>query len=295
MKSIPKKPFLFVALALGSGLIVAGFLIGPVLYRVYIGFQRYEIIAPALPADLGENAILVFSKTNGFRHEEAIAAANAALAEIARQHGWSVMFTENGAVFGPGQLHRFKAVIWNNTSGDLLTEQQRAAFKSYIENGGGFVGIHGAGGDPHYDWQWYVQTLIGAQFKGHPMDPQLQKATIHINDRDDPITRGLPETWIRVDEWYSFEKSPAETGVHVIATLDERTYHPFVFGRYLGMGGDHPIIWKHCVGNGPVFYSALGHTAASYQEPEYVELLSRAIAWTMGFGGSKCSQGTEIP
>jgi hypothetical protein len=46
-----------------------------------------------------------------------------------------------------------------------LNAEQKAAFQSSIENGGGFVGIHGAGGDPHYEWQWYMNTLIGAQFK----------------------------------------------------------------------------------------------------------------------------------
>ncbi len=46
------------------------------------------------------------------------------------------------------QLVKFRVVVWNNTSGDTLTEDQRAAFKSWMENGGSFVGTHGSGGDP---------------------------------------------------------------------------------------------------------------------------------------------------
>ena len=45
-------------------------------------------------------------------------------------------------------LGKFKVVVWNNVSGDVLTEDQRAAFVSYLENGGGWVGIHASGGDP---------------------------------------------------------------------------------------------------------------------------------------------------
>ena len=178
------------------------------LYRVYYGRSVYETVPPPLPEHMNEPAILIFSKTNGFREDDAIRASNAALAALAKAQGWSVFLTENGAIFNTAELSRFKATVWNNTSGDVLNAEQRAAFRSYIENGGGFVGIHGAGGDPRYEWRWYVDTLIGAQFKGHPMRPQFQRATIHIEDPNDPATRQLPRDWSRVDEWYSFETDP---------------------------------------------------------------------------------------
>ena len=62
-------------------------------------------------------------------------------------------------------------VVWNNTSGDTLNDEQKAAFKGWMERGGSFVGIHGAGGDPvgNYghssaaEWRWLVDTRIGAQ------------------------------------------------------------------------------------------------------------------------------------
>jgi type 1 glutamine amidotransferase len=257
-------------------------------YRVYYGKHIYETAPPELPAQLSEPAILVFSKTNGFREDAAIKAANAALATIAKSRGWSAFFTENGAVFNPAILGRFKATVWNNTSGDVLTPEQKSAFQSYVENGGGFVGIHGAGGDPRYEWRWYVETLIGAQFKGHPMGPQFQKATVHIEDPDDPATRDLGKEWTRVDEWYSFEKSPRGNGVKVLATLDERTYSPKMLWKDVSMGRDHPIIWKHCVGKGRVFYSALGHSASTYREPLHLKELEGGMAWAAGLEGEAC-------
>lgn len=258
-------------------------------YRVYYGKHVYETVPPELPSHLSQTAILVFSKTNGFRDDNAVKAANEALAAMAQRRGWSAVFTENGAVFNPAALARFSATVWNNTSGDLLTPDQRAAFRTYIENGGGFVGIHGAGGDPHYDWQWYPQTLIGAQFKGHPMNPQFQPATLRVEDPNDPVMRGLGATWTRVDEWYSFEHSPRNNGVHVLATLDEQTYNPRMLWMDVRMGADHPVIWKHCVGRGRVFYSALGHRAAAYREIEYTGVLERAIEWASGLSGPGCT------
>jgi hypothetical protein len=59
--------------------------------------------------------------------------------------------TENGAVMDKDQLAKFKVVVWNNSSGDTLTTDQREAFKTWMENGGSCVGTHGAGGDPKYD------------------------------------------------------------------------------------------------------------------------------------------------
>lgn len=68
----------------------------------------------------------------------------------------------------------------------MLTLEQREAFKNYIVNSGGFVGIHAAGGDFKYEWPCYVETLLGAQFTGHSLGPHIQQATLHIENRDDP-------------------------------------------------------------------------------------------------------------
>ena len=84
----------------------------------------YDTLAPQLPELPLEPRVLVFSKTNGFRHIEAIPAANAMFAEFASQEGWSIFFTENAAVHNTGALSQFDLVIWNNVSGDVLTEKQ---------------------------------------------------------------------------------------------------------------------------------------------------------------------------
>lgn len=274
------------------GILILGFagFAGFNFYRVYYGKHVYETTPPELPAQLNATAVLIFSKTNGFRDDAAINAANQALTQIAQKRGWSAVVTENSAVFNPAMLRRFKAVVWNNTSGDTLNSGQKEAFRNYIEDGGGFIGVHGAGGDPHYEWRWYVETLVGAQFKGHPMNPQFQSATIRVEDRNDPATRGLDENWNRVDEWYSFEKSPRANGVKVLASLDEHTYNPKMFWKDIRMGDDHPVIWKHCVGKGRAFYSALGHSASTYQEPLHLAELEGGIAWAAGLEQPGCPQ-----
>ena len=200
--------------------------IGPMTYRAMVGYKIYETVPPVLPANLAAPAILIFSKTNGFRNDGQIQAANRALEAIARQQGWASYTTENAAVFNLAQLGRFKAVVWNSTSGDVLTTQQRADFKAWLEAGGGFVGLHGAGGDPSYAWKWYVDELIGAQFTGHTLNPHIQQARLVIEDQEHPATKGLGPTWTRPDEWYSFATSPRAKGYRILVTVDEASYRP---------------------------------------------------------------------
>lgn len=282
------------AIILLAGLVVGAF--GAwrnwdMIQRVFLGGVKvYETKPPVIPADMARPAILVFSKTNGFRHEEAIPAAARMLEDMARENGWGIYQTENGATFSPGILRRFDAVVFSNVSGDVFTPEQRAAFRSYLENGGGYVGIHAAGDSSHKAWDWYVESIIGTSFIGHPLDPQFQSATMRIEDHSHPSTAGLPATVQRTDEWYSFDKSPRGVrGLTILATLDESTYDPGTFfGKSLSMGKDHPIAWWRCVGKGRAIYAAGGHTAETFREPISRQFLDGAVRWAMRRAGQGC-------
>jgi hypothetical protein len=246
------------------------------------GFLRepvYETVAPTLPDDIQHPAILVFSKTNGFIHKEAIPAAQALFQKLGKANGWNLYLTDNAAVHNPQDLQRFDALVWNNVSGDVLTAGQRTALEQYLENGGGFVGIHGSGGDPAYAWPWYPQSLLRAQFTAHPMFPQFQQATLNVESPQDAIVSQLPSSFSMNDEWYSFSAPPQD--VEVLLSLDEQSYSPKVLFHDIGMGADHPIAWKHCLGKGRVFYGAPGHLASSYSDPRYAGVLEQATRWAM--------------
>jgi type 1 glutamine amidotransferase len=244
----------------------------------------FDSAPPKLPAKLKQPAILVFSKTNGYRDDAQIRAANAAIAKLVEARGWGVYVTENGALFNDQDLSRFKAVVFSSNSGDVFTAAQRQAFRGYLEKGGGFVGLHGSGGDPHQPWTWYVQSVIGARFIGHTYSPQFQTATIVVEDRTHPATRHLPERWRWTEEWYAFDKSPRGR-VNVLANLDETGV---LFQPRLVMGKDHPLIWWHCMGRARLFYSALGHKAETYAEPDHLKLIDGAIAWAARRDGKGC-------
>jgi type 1 glutamine amidotransferase len=286
-----RRLLLALVVLLGVGLVFAW----PTLrnaWRATHPRSHYDTEPVALPADLPEPALLLFTKTNGFRHEEGIPAGVALIQAIAKQRGWSVFHTESGAAFTPENLARVSVAVWHQVSGDVLDDAQKQALRSWIEGGGGWVGIHGAGGDSFYAWPWYEDVLIGALFIGHPMGPQFQQAKLVVEDRTHPATRELPESFVHDEEWYSFDRSVRAKGYRVLATVDESTYQPRL--RFLGqdkdlrMGADHPVVWSHCVGRGRAFYSALGHQAKSYREPEMEKLLAGAIAWAARLEGEGC-------
>lgn len=258
--------------------------------------RTHEVEPPALPdaRALPHPAVLVFTKTNGFRHVEGIAAGRALLEDVAARRGWHLFPTENGAVMRPDLLARFDAVVFLNASGDMFDEAQERAFQEWLESGGGWLGVHAAGDGSHAEWRWYVDTLIGAGFIGHPMGPQFQTARVRVEDATHPATAALPATFDHEEEWYSWDRSPRLAGMHVLATIDERTYSPIarIFGseRDLRMGSDHPVAWTRCVGRGRAVYSALGHAAAAYDVPENRALLEGALAWALGAEGEGCGE-----
>lgn len=248
---------------------------------------RYDNDPPPAAVAPGAPQLLVFEKVNGFLHGPAILAARDALKAMAQRRGWSLTITDKGGAMTPASLRRFDAVIFNNVSGDVLTLSQRAAFKAYMEGGGGFVGFHGSGGDPETFWDWYVDTLVGARFKGHPMKPQFQDARIVVEDRSSPVVAGLGEGWTMSDEWYSFKNNPRAGGARILATLDERTYDP----ADLAMDSDHPLVWTRCVGRGRSFYSAIGHRPEAYAEANHLRLLEQAVMWAAGKSAADCAAG----
>lgn len=242
---------------------------------------------PPLPT-LKPGAVLILSKTNGFRDNAQIAAANIAIRELAETGHRDAFVTENAAVMNKSDLKGFAVVVLNSVSGNIFTNAQRAAFRDWIERGGGVVLLHGAGGDPTYDWDWYRDALLGVHFVGHPpREDQFQQARIDIAAPAHPIMKGIPRAWLRTDEWYAFDHPPAGGDTHILATLDETTFQSPPIQR---MGMLHPIIWTRCVSKGRAVFSALGHKAESYSEPLHRRLIANAIGWA---GGKSCTSYSE--
>jgi type 1 glutamine amidotransferase len=211
--------------------------------------------------------LLVFSKTAGYRHAS-ITAGQDLLRDLAAANNFTVQFSEDAAIFTDAALADMDGILFLNTTGDILDDEQQAAFERFIRAGKGFIGVHSAS-DTEYGWPWYG-GLVGTYFADHPA---VQDATVTVRDRHHPSTVGLPDPWLRRDEWYNFQRQPS--GVNVLLAVDEASYAGGT------MGIDHPIAWYHAYDGGRSWYTAMGHTAESFAEPFFQQHLLGGILWAV--------------
>ena len=87
--------------------------------KLWTCFLTLVVIAACQP--FSDPAILVFSKTAGFRHES-IDSGIEALKKIGAEHGYRVEATEDASVFNDESLAGFNAVVFLNTTGDILNK-----------------------------------------------------------------------------------------------------------------------------------------------------------------------------
>jgi type 1 glutamine amidotransferase len=282
-----KKVLKIVGFAILGILILFVILIAGFIYKVKNGFPvSYETEKPSINFPDGQAAVLLFSKTTGFRHSEAIDASKKMFAEMARKNRWFLYETEAGGVFNPEQLAKFQVVIFNNSTGAVLNDAQQKALESYVENGGGLIGIHGSGDDSHH-WDWYNQNLLGAKFSHHPIEHQLQETAVLLQPlADSTLWKDLSTQWSHTDEWYVFFDSPLKQGFTGIYSIDGEAIDPsgnilFVTSKNFGMGKNHPVAWYKQMGKGITFYTSMGHTGKTFKEKEMVQLLENAVKWQL--------------
>lgn len=236
-------------------------------FIIVVGILSLSACAEESKRNGQKKKILVFTKTEGYRHES-INAGVQAITGIAHDLGFETIHTESSAIFNPTQLSQVAVIVFLNTTGNILDEKQRTALTEYMIMGGSFMGIHSAA-DTETDWQWYIEH-IGGQYAKHD---RLRESFLHLVRDTLMINQGLSETYARADEWYSF------------INLNPENY--VLIERQKCMEGDTsvskmmPVAWVKKSENGRVFYTGIGHTSESYQEPFVVSHLTNGMKYLL--------------
>ena len=218
---------------------------------------------------------LLFTKTDGFHHESILAGVEA-IKLLASRHHFALDWQENAGVFNDKALENYKVVIFLNTTGNVLNDEQQAAFEKFIKAGKGYVGIHSAS-DTEYDWPWYTK-LVGMMFKIHP---QNQTAYLKVEDSNFPGMERFPKRFLWTDEWYQYGDRKADD-LKVLITVDEKTYDPYAKwgdNEGKGMGTFHPISWYHPYDGGRAFYTGLGHIPLTFSDQTFLDHIYGGIYW----------------
>lgn len=231
-------------------------------------------------AALAQGRILIYTRSytpdnKGYIHENR-AASVAALQKIAADLHVEADASEDPAVFTPENLKRYRVIVFSNSNNEAFaTQPQRDAFKSWIEHGGGWVGIHSASGSER-NWDWFAQ-MVGGRFLMHP---KKQKFTVHVADPTSPVMKGVPADFTVDDECY-FVKRFSDT-IHPLLTVDTSTLDvtDFKLDRK-DFPNPMPLAWWQTFDGGREIYIALGHDKTYYEDTVFDGILRRAIVWAM--------------
>ncbi len=239
--------------------------------KLFLKVACMLFFANALFAQTPKVNVLVFSKTAAFRHQS-IEAGKTALAKMAKEKGFGVSFTEDAAQFSELNLKKYNAVVFLNTTGDILNNAQQEVFERYVQAGGGYVGIHAAT-DTEYEWPWYGK-LAGAYFLDHPNPNNVQKGKFIVKLKNHWATKGMPDEFERSDEFYSFKEISPK--INVVLTIDEKSYTGGKNPDY------HPMSWYQEYDGGRAFYTAMGHTDETFSEALFLNHLYAGIQYVVG-------------
>lgn len=164
-------------------------------------------------------------------------------------------------------------VIIDYLTDSSLTDSQRDGLLSFVDNGGGYIGIHCAADlnstepadpneriDSRQEPFPELRELIGGHFVEHPNQTTFG---VQIVNHYHPVTASMGsfQVW---DEPYILE---VDEDVTVLARMD----HP--------VHADMPVVWTKSYGEGAVFYCSLGHDEHALTNSSVGTLIRNGVRW----------------
>lgn len=216
----------------------------------------------------GSNKVLIYGVTTGFRHGSITAAAKALSAAAAKVGLVTEVVGDTNAnnmpdatKFTKAALAQYGAVVLLANSGEPIgypATQEIKNLYDFVQAGGGLVAIEDAshcydGGFNNHPADPLWIPLIGGDFIGHPGGVALATCTTTGSTSS---TMQLPATFTTTDEIYQHSKLNPNNQV-VLNCVSSGASPATV----------RPVSWVRAEGAGRVFYTALGHSDASWTAP----------------------------
>jgi len=224
--------------------------------------------------------VLVIAEHGGI-HQPFVDAAKIWLAKLAAEDNFAVDYIEDTAKINDAFLANYAMFLQLNYPPYNWTEKAQAAFIKYIEEGkGGWIGFHHATLLGEFDgfqiWPWFHDFMGGIRFKDYIAS--FVTGTVTVEDKHHPVMRGIASPFvIKDEEWYTYDTTPRPK-VHVLASVDEKTYTPPTNKKM----GDHPVIWTNDHMKARNVYIFMGHRPEHFNNPAFTKIFTNAIFWAAG-------------
>lgn len=153
-----------------------------------------------------------------------------------------------------------------------ITGDQLNPVAAAVKAGVGIGGCHGGMCDSFREaTEW--QFITGGQWVSHPGNSGVTY-TVKVTQSDHFIMQGTSDFQVTSEQYY-LHTDPANK---VLATT--RFPSPGADGPHATNGEvDMPVVWTKRYGQGRVFYSSIGHNAATVREPDPLRILVRGLLW----------------
>lgn len=258
--------------------------------------EKIEAALPqAAPAEPQQpRRLLVFSKTNGFRHGS-IPVGVKAIGLLGEKTGaFEAVPSEDDAMFEPEQLRQFDAVLMLNTTGEIFRprtlpedraarqaalereERLKQSLVDFVRGGKGLAGIHSAT-DTYKNWKEY-NDMMGGAFVSHPWHTEVP---VRVLDPEHPLLQVFGgKGFTVVDEIYQFRDDTARPSERRMLL----SLAPDWDGLEQGSRDDdfYPISWIDRHGQGRVFYCSLGHRDEIFYNPDILAHYLAGLQYALG-------------
>jgi len=225
--------------------------------------------APAKPKQARK--LLIFSRTNGFRHGS-IPVGVAAITLMGEKTGaYTAVHSEDDSMFEPDKLKEFDAVLMLNTTGEIFRpktlpkdakektaalqheEKLKQSLVSFVKGGKGLAGVHSAT-DTYHRWGAY-NDMMGGTFAGHPWHKRVPIKNLGPKH---PLNAAFDGKDFEInDEIYQFRNDTARpTDRKILLALDTNRMDVSKGNR---KDGQYSVSWVSTYGKGRTFYCSLGH------------------------------------
>lgn len=182
------------------------------------------------------------------------------------KNGFSVRVETETAAFADPALSELDLIVPIFTM-SKIEKAEALNLTAAVRGGVGLAGFHGGMCDAFRDSVEY-SFMTGGQWVAHPGN--VIDYRVNITRPDDPVMAGLADFDYRSEQYY-MHVDPAN---EVLATTTFSGEHAdWIKGVVM------PVAWKRRHGEGRVFYSALGHVSAEFQNPSMATLLERGMLW----------------
>jgi len=222
---------------------------------------------------------------HGGIHKPFVDAAKIWLGKLARENNLTVDYIEDTDKLDDAFLAKYDLFIQLNYPPYNWTDTAKAAFTKYIEQGeGGWIGFHHATLLGEFDgfqmWPWFHQFMGGVRFKNYIAT--FVTGTVTVEDKNHSAMKDILSPFaIENEEWYTYDMSP-RPNVHVLASVDERTYAPSTDIKM----GDHPVIWTNEHYKARNIYIFMGHHPELFDNQTFTKIFKNSIFWAAGEKGN---------